>query len=246
MLFACVGTQAIVVMWALATVLVTLFLCKPIAFNWDTTIAGGKCGNTLASWKSTGIVNIVTDVIILLLPVPSLCKVQMVLYKKLVIIAMFTLGVFTTAVGTARLVAIININQADITFSVAWAIVFSALECSVAVSLSCIPLLRPVLGRGKYSKNGTARARSTWSGGSRTISGRAKNVFQRMDDDSFEMELRPDGLTHRADVLHDKDLDTTGDNHLVSAGEENIMVRHEWKVSSQGKQLPMGLTEKHE
>lgn len=93
MLFACIGTQAIVAMWALATVLVTLFLCKPIAFNWDTTIAGGKCGNTLASWKSTGIVNIITDAMILLLPVPSLCKVQMVLYKKLVIIAMFTLGV---------------------------------------------------------------------------------------------------------------------------------------------------------
>ncbi|KAF7533876.1 hypothetical protein G7054_g6682 [Neopestalotiopsis clavispora] len=222
-------------MWSLATFFVTLFLCQPIAFNWDTTIAGGKCGNTLASWKSTGIVNIITDVIILLVPIPSLCKVQMALYKKLVLIGVFALGVFTTAVGIARLVAIVNVDQTDITYSVAWAMVFSALECSVAVSLSCIPLLRPLLGRGTYSKNGTAKVKASWRGSRPTISGRPKNVFQRMDDDSLELELRPNGSEHRADVVHNKGSNIADGIDPPRGVEENIMVSHEWNVSSHEK-----------
>jgi hypothetical protein len=93
MMLCCVSTQAIVVMWALATIFVALFLCQPIAFNWDNTIPGGECGDTLASWKSTGIVNIITDIVVLLLPIPPLYKLQMALYQKIAIMATFTLGI---------------------------------------------------------------------------------------------------------------------------------------------------------
>lgn len=93
MLYACVATQAVVVMWAFATIFLTLFICQPIAYNWDLSIPDAKCGDTLASWKSTGIVNIITDILVLVLPIPALARVQMALYKKLVVIATFTLGV---------------------------------------------------------------------------------------------------------------------------------------------------------
>lgn len=93
MLYSCISTQAIVVMWALATVFVTLFMCQPIAYNWDLSIPDAKCGNTLASWKSTGIINIITDILVLILPIPALLKVRMAVYKKIIIIATFTLGV---------------------------------------------------------------------------------------------------------------------------------------------------------
>ncbi|KAK6818941.1 hypothetical protein PG987_016394, partial [Apiospora arundinis] len=171
----CFGVQALVILWALATVLVTFTLCQPLAYNWDTTIEGGRCGDTLASWKSTGIVNILTDVFVLVIPgsKPS-----------------------TTAVGIARLVSIVHVDFTDITYSVAWACLYSALECSVAVTLSCIPLLRPLLGRGSYSNNGTARVQpTTWKGGV-AISSTKKKVnnkesFRRIKEDTSELELCP-------------------------------------------------------
>lgn len=144
----------------------------------------------------------------------------------------------TTAIGCARLIAIINVDQADITYSEIWARVFSALECSVAVSLSCIPLLRPLLGRGTYSKGGTAEFQATsWRGSRPTISGRrTRNVFERMDDDSLELELRPNGPEHRADVVHHKGVNATGGIRPTSGSEDNIMVSHEWNVTSHVKE----------
>ncbi|KAK8011804.1 hypothetical protein PG989_000064 [Apiospora arundinis] len=82
----CFGVQALVILWALVTVL-------PLAYNWDTTIEGGRCGDTLVSWKSTGIVNILTDVFVLVIPVYDLSQIQMALYKRVVLIATFTLGI---------------------------------------------------------------------------------------------------------------------------------------------------------
>jgi hypothetical protein len=151
----------------------------------------------------------------------------------------FAMTSSTTAIGCARLVAIINVNQADITYSEVWARVFSALECSVAVSLSCIPLLRPLLGRGTYSKSGTAEFQATsWRGSRPTISGRrTRNVFERMDDDSLELELRPNGPEHRADVVHDKVFNANDGIRPTSGSEDNIMVSHEWNVTSHVKEL---------
>ncbi|CAJ2509203.1 Uu.00g142290.m01.CDS01 [Anthostomella pinea] len=112
---ACRGTQAIVTLWGIATLFVTFLLCQPLAFNWDRAIPGGYCGDQLASWKSAGVVNILTDAVVLTLPVYDLSKIQMATYKKVVLIAMFALGIFTTAVGIARLVAIVDVDFGDIT-----------------------------------------------------------------------------------------------------------------------------------
>ncbi|KAH9886860.1 hypothetical protein F4778DRAFT_757944 [Xylariomycetidae sp. FL2044] len=193
MLVACRATQAIVILWGLATMLVTFLLCRPLAYNWDTTIPGGSCGDTLASWESTGISNIITDVIVLVLPIYDLSKIQMAAYKKAVLIAVFALGVFTTAVGIARLIAIIHVDFTDITSGAAWAIEYSALECSVAVTLSCIPLLRPLLGRSTYSSGGTARAPSTWRGTVLTIGRMQKPLFRVSSDNFSQLELHPVG-----------------------------------------------------
>jgi hypothetical protein len=93
MTIACRLAQAVAILWAIATVLGALFICQPISYNWDTSIEGGKCGDAPASCQSTGIVKIMTDVIVLILPIPSLGKVQMALYKKVVLMVMFTLGI---------------------------------------------------------------------------------------------------------------------------------------------------------
>ncbi|KAL4926726.1 uncharacterized protein BDV17DRAFT_293307 [Aspergillus undulatus] len=43
-------TMTIVWLWAISVVLETLLLCRPLAFNWDTTIPGGGCGNRNATY----------------------------------------------------------------------------------------------------------------------------------------------------------------------------------------------------
>lgn len=54
-----------------------------------------------------------------------------------------------------RLLSLVSVNFDDLTGTCAQALIYSAVEPSLAVVLACIPLLRPLLG-GKYSPTGTA------------------------------------------------------------------------------------------
>jgi hypothetical protein len=46
----------------------------------------------MISWIVTGVLNIVTDMIVLLLPMPYLFSLDLALYKKLVLAGMFGVG----------------------------------------------------------------------------------------------------------------------------------------------------------
>jgi hypothetical protein len=85
-------TTVIIIMWALTTILMGLFICQPFAFNWDQTIPGGKCGNQVLSYKVTGALNLVTDATVLFLPMPYLYNLNLALYKKLVLMVTFAVG----------------------------------------------------------------------------------------------------------------------------------------------------------
>lgn len=95
----------------------------------------------------------------------------------------------STCVASAlRIHAILNIDFTDITYSSAEAYVWSAVEPGLAITLACVPLLRPLLG-GKHSKTGTAlntMPKSMISG----TSNRSK-AFRRIQEDSSEYQLQP-------------------------------------------------------
>lgn len=63
----------------------------------------------------------------------------------------------TPVFSIARLVTLLQVDYNDITYSTPVPFIFSGLEPTLAVTLPCIPLLRPLLGQSKYSANGTAR-----------------------------------------------------------------------------------------
>lgn len=70
-------------------------ICRPIAFYWDQSIQGGVCGNYYALWLTTGVLNIATDLVVLLLPMPYLCGLSMALYKRLVLVGTFGAGLLS-------------------------------------------------------------------------------------------------------------------------------------------------------
>lgn len=88
----CWGTIAVIAAWAIATILAGCLICRPFAFNWDPTIPGGYCGNQVSSFTATGVINLVTDVVVLITPMPSLYRLQMAMYKKVTLMTVFGLG----------------------------------------------------------------------------------------------------------------------------------------------------------
>lgn len=82
----------LIIAWALATTLSGFLICRPFAKNWQPTLPG-TCGNQVLSYTITGAFNLVTDVIVMSLPIPYLGGLQLRLYKKMVLLATFGLGI---------------------------------------------------------------------------------------------------------------------------------------------------------
>jgi len=51
---------SVLVMWAISVILETFLLCRPLAYNWNTSI-NGKCGDRNTVYVSAGALNVVTD-----------------------------------------------------------------------------------------------------------------------------------------------------------------------------------------
>ncbi|KAF9870670.1 integral membrane protein [Colletotrichum karsti] len=192
MIMASKMTAALIIVWALTTILLGFFICRPFALNWEPTL-DGSCGNQVLSYLVTGTLNLVTDLIVLVLPLSYLWNLHLRLYKKLVLIATFSMGIFTCVISAMRLVSLTSLDYNDITFNIPHALIFGSLEPSVGVIVACVPLLRPLLGRSQYSSTGTARyPERTTNDNSRlrAATGPQKQGFTMMDDGSSQHELR--------------------------------------------------------
>ncbi|KAL8927853.1 MAG: hypothetical protein Q9172_001153 [Xanthocarpia lactea] len=57
--------------------------CRPVAYNWDLTIPGGRCMNREAFTKFTNVGNIVTDILILAMPISIVWSLHLPKNKKI-------------------------------------------------------------------------------------------------------------------------------------------------------------------
>jgi hypothetical protein len=86
-----IGCMVVVALWWTANVLQIFLICHPFALNWDSTIKG-SCGNRPLTYALVGATNIATDITTLMLPVPTVWKLQMPLRLKIAITTIFCIG----------------------------------------------------------------------------------------------------------------------------------------------------------
>ena len=67
-------------------------LCRPFEYNWNKYIPG-TCGDTTQAYEAVGILNLMTDLTIVILPMPVLWKLQLPVAKKVALTFMFGVGV---------------------------------------------------------------------------------------------------------------------------------------------------------
>jgi hypothetical protein len=83
---------SIVVLNWLADLISSFTICKPFASQWDHSIPGGKCGDIIRVYQFISIPNIVTDVMMLALPLPALYKLHVDLGTKISLFVTFMMG----------------------------------------------------------------------------------------------------------------------------------------------------------
>lgn len=170
-----------------------------------------------------GVLDVILDILILLLPMPSLYKLQMPLHRKIAVVATFALGLFTIVASVMRLVAVIDIDFTSKNFNQSQVsdIYWCAIENSVGIIVACAMLLRPLLDRihdvfGRY--------RSRWlemkaSRRRATNEGSTGNLVKTADEDSF-MRLHDSQELVIATILEGKG--DVRDDYTRRASYENV------------------------
>ncbi|KAL5414765.1 hypothetical protein PMIN04_008888 [Paraphaeosphaeria minitans] len=143
---ACYVVIGFVALYGIWTLLGSIFLCFPVAYFWDKTIADGRCLNQEAIWFSNATVNIVQDIVILILPIAVLKSLSITSRQKKVLIVVFGLGAVVCLVSIIRLQTLVSIsNSMDPTFDNPPAAMLSAIETNVGIICACLPSMRPLL-----------------------------------------------------------------------------------------------------
>jgi hypothetical protein len=84
--------MAIVIGYNLGSALVNLFSCNPIAKSWDLSITSGSCINRPIFYFANAGLNIGTDFIMIVLPVPMLWNLRLPMRQKAGLVGIFMAG----------------------------------------------------------------------------------------------------------------------------------------------------------
>jgi len=72
--------------------LVSFGICQPFAYNWDKSIEGGFCGNLLLAYQLASFPNIITDLAMLILPLPVIWNLHTDMAQKVGLTVTFLTG----------------------------------------------------------------------------------------------------------------------------------------------------------
>ncbi|PGH33738.1 hypothetical protein GX50_03478 [[Emmonsia] crescens] len=143
----CYGALVFITLYGLWVVLASFLTCIPVKKFWDDT-AEGSCMNRDALWLSTAIVHIITDVILLAMPMPILIRLNLPKRQRVALVLVFALGGFVCITSGLRVESLRQVARADdIVRDNASAASWSAIECNVAIICCSLPTLRPLVTR---------------------------------------------------------------------------------------------------
>jgi hypothetical protein len=165
----------IVAVWGAGIILTAFFLCAPMEKNWHPMVKG-TCIPIIPFYYGLQIPNIITDLLIIVVPIQEVMRLQLDKKLKTGAVTMFALGIITLVFDIVRLVALLQLtapakmadftcefetrvpskrykrsrtdNHPDNIIDVA---VWTTIEPTVAIVAVCIPSVRTLYRRKRQS-----------------------------------------------------------------------------------------------
>ncbi|RYP74146.1 hypothetical protein DL771_003204 [Monosporascus sp. 5C6A] len=212
------------VVWALAFMLGPYFICGHISVQWTGL---DKCGGLVPMVQSSIISNVVSDLVIMWLPMPSIWALQARKTEKIGVMACFALGLACVVCCLVRLIYMSATDAAQkFTATLSTMLSLIILEPNIAIICVSIPMLRPLYSmyrkrKGRSKLREASDKRTTASGGRRSdrsgqqSRGTKEAITSQNNTTDWEMEdYRPNTLAQ-----HDTTVTAAVDN---SGSEENL------------------------
>ncbi|KAH7088332.1 hypothetical protein FB567DRAFT_336119 [Paraphoma chrysanthemicola] len=149
---------AIILLGSASMIIATVFTCYPIGDAWSFTVFEGgfygihatQCYNPGPFWLANAAYNLVTDILIWLLPIVFFLNLKsMKLRRRLELVAIFSVGIVAIIASAARLRVMVLwlsdfIHQGENTANL---MIWSQVEQNVGIIAGSIPFLRPIFRR---------------------------------------------------------------------------------------------------
>lgn len=158
-------TLAVVDIAGIVLTFLNIFQCNPVgAVFSQNDDPNAKCIPLVTLYLVSAPVNIITDLAVLVLPIPVLTRMRLPSKQKKILVGTFMLGIFVAVVDVVR---IYYLQQASFQFessylptsntrlgdssNFAWtaslSLMWSAVEVNVGIVCACVPTLRPLVNR---------------------------------------------------------------------------------------------------
>ncbi|KAF5622289.1 integral membrane protein [Fusarium sp. NRRL 52700] len=210
-----------------------LFACKPIAAGWDVRMSvGATCINRPPIYITQAAFGCITDVMLLVLPIPTVIGLQMSTRQKLGLVGLFAIGSITLITSIVRLVLLLpSLSNPDQSWSLAEGCLWVIIEANLLIMCGSLPTLRVflknvaprVLGdkstrKGSEEQSGSANFGLHTFGGSNGPRRKFDTLVELEHDTHFNrVSLRPEGMVQSS--LHMStmriEIDSEGDTLII-------------------------------
>ncbi|KAK5634921.1 hypothetical protein RRF57_010633 [Xylaria bambusicola] len=140
----CVWGVALVVFgWGMSGSIVTIFQCKSIDYVWRPNTRD-FCINLSVRNLVSGILNVVTDIIIMAMVIPLVWNHKVMGQERWLVLSTFAVGISAWILGIVRLPFSIKVGTSDRTWDAAPAVIVSLLEIVVGMLAVSMPTYLPL------------------------------------------------------------------------------------------------------
>ncbi|KAF2646811.1 hypothetical protein P280DRAFT_387716 [Massarina eburnea CBS 473.64] len=204
---------------SLAPFMIFTFECRSnVSQAWSPTFPQG-CNNLPATYFSTASINILTDIMILLMPVRAFSQLNLHRRKRWALLGIFMVGGIAVIASIIRLYALwVYTTTKDVSYDAIFILLLSQIEVNVAIISSSAPALRPLFNKTFMP---TSYNRSNTYGNAYGNSGTASNGFPRSrakSNGQMELHSFPSENNKRKDI---RTTSNTSEEYIL--GNEGII-----------------------
>ncbi|KAL4981840.1 hypothetical protein BDW68DRAFT_196014 [Aspergillus falconensis] len=137
---------AVIAGYSVALMLALIFACHPIERAWNAAITTGSCIDRPAVYLATAITNTVSDLVLIVVPIPAVVRLHLPTIQKIGVICIFGLGCLTIVTSILRLATLMPlVTSPDPSYKIALASIFINIEANFIIICGCLPYFRQFL-----------------------------------------------------------------------------------------------------